>query len=54
MDWGVLVVIGVAVWIAAAVLIGLLIGRMIRYRDGRVPETVTDHVAEPPEDRRAA
>ena len=39
MDWGVLVVIGVAAWIVAAVFIGLVIGRMIRYRDGHVRPT---------------
>jgi len=37
MDWGVLIVVGIAVWLTAAVAVGLLLGRIIRRRDQEDP-----------------
>jgi len=53
MDWGVLVVVGVVVWTAVAIGLGLLLGRMIRRRDEQKP-TRPAETGEASEDRRAA
>ena len=33
MDWGVLIVVGAAVWVVMALAVGLLFGRIVRHRD---------------------
>ncbi|MDQ7877787.1 hypothetical protein Q9R08_07365 [Microbacterium sp. QXD-8] len=52
MDWGVLAVVAL-VWTAAAIGLGLLLGRMIRRRDEQKP-TRPAEAGEASQDRRAA
>jgi hypothetical protein len=53
MDWGVLIVAGVAVWLTVAAAIALLIGRMVRRREQQEPPPAREeHIRE--QDRWAA
>lgn len=53
MDWGVLIIVGIAVWCAAAVTVALLLGRVIRNRERQTPTRPVDG-AKPSEEDKAA